>query len=106
MNVHVFARYDDIQKRKVREWVEQFGEQWENGKEKYFKSEYFKNYANHWRKNNPGRAGEAVRKWNGKNRDKVKAWKRAWYNKNKDKINAAMRAKRKRIKGLNKNEQI
>lgn len=82
INLHTFAKYDDIQRKKFIEWIEQFGKQWENGTEKFLKSEYLRKYVRNWQKNS-----EVRQKWLSKFRDEkgegINAYKRKWRQKRK-----------------------
>ena len=50
--MHRLAKMSKEQQGIVISWIKQYGEQWENGNEKYMKSEHYKKIMNEYRRSN------------------------------------------------------
>ncbi len=106
--LHTLQRMPGIRLDLFLNWIKTYGHNWENGTEKYFKSEFkkqaLKRNGEIWASNNPDKIRERGKRFRERHPDRVKEQKRRtylkYYPKNKDKINAKKRLDRK-MKKLN-----
>ena len=81
-SVHHFGRLTEEQLNTAIQWISQYRDEWINGTQKFFKSEYYKKISREknskWRKENPQKAKEKSLRWQKKNPWKLREFKHGY----------------------------
>jgi len=84
--LHSFVLYDKAQQEKIINWFMVYSSQWKNGKDKFYKSQYYKDYIERWRNENKLLLKEKQKNYIQSNKQRIYKEARGYYYRNRERI--------------------